>query len=177
MSLKRHRLSGAEIPQDGADLAELETLYIFGLRANYMQAFRSLLEKEGMRVEQETVSLPVTWNFGRKLNLKLIRVKDDRKFELSDDRPVLPNPGDTNRPFVTLDLYPRLQSVASGEASSSLDFDKDSVKLEPRHSAFFDKTRIYDRLLARKQQNNWHNLVIRPETVDRLLQDNNWYAL
>ena len=177
MSLKRHRLSGAEIPQDGADLAELETLYIFGLRANYMQAFRALLEKEGMRVEQETVSLPVTWNFGRKLNLKLIRVKGDRKFELSDERPVLPNPGDTNRPFVTLDLYPRLQSVASGEASSALDFDKDSVKLEPRHSAFFDKTRIYDRLLARKRQNSWHNLVIRPETVDLLLQDNNWYAL
>ena len=177
MSLKRHRMSGAELPQDGADLVELETLYIFGLRANYMQAFRSLLEKEGMRVERETIELPVTWNFGRKLNLKLIRVKGDRKFELSDERPVLPNPGDTNQPFVTLDLYPRLQSVASGEASSALDFDKDSVKLEPRHSAFFDKKRIYDRLLARKRQNNWHNLVIRPETVDQLLQDNNWYAL
>ena len=177
MSLKRHRISGAELPQDGADLAELETLYIFGLRANYMQAFRTLLEKEGVRVDQETVNLPVTWNFGRKLNLKLIRLKDDRKFEFSDERPVLPDPDDTNRPFVTLDLYPRLQSVASGEASSDLDFDKDSVKLEPRHSAFFDKTRIYDRLLARKQQYNWHNLIIRLETVDQLLQDNDWYTL
>ena len=176
MSLKRHQRSGAELPQDGADLAELETLYIFGLRANYMQAFRTLLEKEGMRVE-ETISLPVTWNFGKHLNLKLIRVKDDRKFEFSDKRPILPNPGDTNQPLVILDLYPRLQSVASGEASSDLDFDKDSVKLEPRHTVFFDKTRIYDRLLARKQQNNWHNLVIRPETVDQLLQDNDWYTL
>ena len=90
---------------------------------------------------------------------------------------MLPDPDDTNRPFVTLDLYPRLQSVASGEASSDLDFDKDSVKLEPRHSAFFDKTRIYDRLLARKQQYNWHNLIIRLETVDQLLQDNDWYTL
>ena len=176
MSLKRHQRSGAALPQDGADLAELETLYIFGLRANYMQAFRTLLEKEGMRVE-ETISLPVTWNFGKRLNLKLIRVKDDRKFEFSDKRPILPNPGDTNQPLVTLDLYPRLQSVASGEASSDLDFDKDSVKLEPRHTVFFDKTRIYDRLLTRKRQNNWHNLVISPETVDQLLQNNDWYTL
>ena len=177
MSLKRHRMSGAELPQDGADLAELETLYIFGLRANYMQAFRALLEKEGMRIEQETISLPVTWNFGRKLKLKLIRVKGDRKFEFSDERPVLPNPGDTNQPFVTLDLYPRLQSLASGEASADNDFDRESVKLELRHSAFFDRTRVYDRLLTRKRQSNWHNLVIRPETIAQLLQDNNWYAL
>ena len=61
MSLKRHRMSGAEPPQDGVDLAELETLYIFGLRANYIQAFRALLEKEGMRVEREIIELPVTW--------------------------------------------------------------------------------------------------------------------
>ena len=176
MSLKRHQMSGAALPQDGADLAELETLYIFGLRANYMQAFRTLLEKEGMRVE-ETISLPVTWNLGRRLNLKLIRIKDDQKFEFSDKRPMLPNPGDTNRPFVALDLYPQLQSVASREASSDLDFDKDSVKLEPRHTAFFDKTRIYDRLLTRKRQNNWHNLVISLETVDQLLQNNDWYTL
>ena len=177
MSLKRHRMSGAELPQDGSDLAELETLYIFGLRANYMQAFRTLLEKEGMRVERETIELPVTWNFGKKLNLKLIRIKDDQKFEFSDQRPTLPNPEDKNRPLVTLDLYPRLQSVASGEASSDLDFDKESVKLEPHHTAFFDTTCIYDRLLARKRQNNWNNLVIRPETVAHLLQNHDWYTL
>ena len=89
MSLKRHQRSGAELPENSVDLTELETLYIFGLRANYMQAFRNLLEKEGMRVEQETIKLPVTWNFGKKLNLKLIRVKDDQKFEFSDKRPIL----------------------------------------------------------------------------------------
>ena len=177
MSLKRHRKSGVELPQDGSDLAELETLYIFGLRANYMQSFRILLEKEGMRVEREAIELPVTWNFGRKLNLKLLRIKGDQKFEFSDQRPTLPNPDDKNRPLVTLDLYPRLQSMASGEASSALDFDKESVKLEPRHTAFFDETRIYDRLLARKRQNNWNNLVIRSETVAHLLQNHDWYTL
>ena len=176
-SLKRHRESGAEPPKGGFDLAELETLYVFGLRANYMQTFRDLLEKEGMRVDQETVELPVTWNLGKKSNLKLIRIRGDRKFEYSQERPILPNPDQTGRPFVTLDLYSRLQSMASGEAPSNPAQQKNSVKFKPHHAHFFDTTRVYDRLLRRKRQNGWHNLVIRPETVERLLQDTGWYAL
>ena len=176
-SLKRHRKSKAELPKDSPDLTELETLYIFGLRANYMQTFRTLLEKEGMRVEQETIHLPVTWNFGKKPHLKLIRLQADRTFASSDERPVLPNPDETGRPVVTLDLYSQLQSVASGETSSGSVRQKASVKLEPRHTGFFNRTRLYDALLTRKEQNGWHNLVIRPETVDRLLRDEDWYTL
>lgn len=176
-SLKRHRESGAEPPNDGADLSEVETLYIFGLRANYMQTFRDLLEKEGMRVDRETVELPVTWNVGKRANLKLIRVRGDLKFECSEERPILPNPDATGRPLATLDLYSRLQSMASGESPSVASQQKNSVKLKPQHTAFFDTTRVYDRLLRRKQQNGWHNLVIRPETVAHLLRDTSWYDL
>ena len=176
-SLKRHRESGTEPPNDAADLSELERLYIFGLRANYMQTFRDLLEKEGMRIDRETVELPVTWNLGKKSDLKLIRIQGDRKFEYSTERPILPDPDETGRPFVTLDLYSRLQSMASGEEPSGPAQQKNSVKLKPQHAAFIDTTRVHDRLLRRKQQNGWHNLAIRPETVKRLLQDTGWYAL
>lgn len=176
-SLKRHRTSKAELPKDSPDLTELETLYIFGLRATYMQTFRTLLEKEGMRVEQETIHLPVTWNFGKKPHLKLIRLQTDRTFASSDERPVLPNPDETSRPVVTLDLYSQLQSVASGDTSSGSVGQKASVKLGPRHTGFFNRTRLYDALLTRKERNGWHNLVIRPETVDRLLRDEDWYTL
>ena len=176
MSLKRHQRSGAEIPDNSAALVELETLYIFGLRADYMQAFRNLMEKEGMRVEQDTVKLPVTWNFGRKLNLKLIRIKDKQRFEFSGERPVLPNPDAPNRPFVTLNLYSRLQSVASGDMVSEPAFEAQSVKLKAHHP-FFNITRIYDRILARKQRHNWNNLSIGYETVKQLLQRHDWYEL
>ena len=176
-SLKRHRKSGAEPPNDGVDLAELETLYIFGLRANYMQTFRTLLEKEGMRVEQETIELPVTWNFGKKPNLKLIRIKDDQKYERSEMRVTLPNPGDAGAPVITLDVYSQLQSVASGEVASASSTQKMSLKLKPRHTTFFNRARMYDTLLGRKQQNGWHNLAIRPETVECLLQNEDWYDL
>ena len=36
---------------------------------------------------------------------------------------------------------------------------------------------MYDTLLRRKQQHDWHNLAIRPETVESLLQNKDWYDL
>ena len=175
MSLKRHQKSGAELPTGSAELAHLETLNIFGLRANYMQTFRDLLEKEGVRVERETVRLPVTWNFARKTDLKLIRLKADVQYARSAERPVLPGP-DADQP-VTLDLYSRLQAVASSDAVAEQSAPKKSVKLRPGQVAFFNRTRLYDKLLKRKQQRGWHNLIIERDTVDRLLKRDDWYDL
>ena len=176
MSLKRHQKSRAELPTDSAELAHLETLNIFGLRANYMQTFRDLLEKEGVRVERETVRLPVTWNFARKTDLKLIRIKEDAHYARSVERPVLPGPG-AGQDVVTLDLYSRLQSVASSDVVSEQSAPKSSAKLPSSQVAFFDRTRLYDKLLKRKQQRGWHNLIIKRDTVDRLLECNDWYEL
>ena len=118
MSLKRHGESGAELPPDSAGLRQLETLHIFGLRANYMQAFRDLLQAEGMRVDRETVTLPVAWNFGRQTTLKLIRLKAGQQYEYSDHRAVLPHPGGGDSPpLVEMNLHSRLQAVASGSVT------------------------------------------------------------
>ena len=178
MSLKRHRESGAEPPPDSAELQELETLYIFGLRANYMQTFRNLLQAEGMRVDRETITLRVTWNFARQKNLKLIRLQEGPKYEYSDRRPVLPNPGDADSlAAVEMDLHSRLQAVGSTDVMGDGDAERAPVKLDPRYVAFFDRPRIRDALAAHKQRMGWHNLVIRPETVDRLLESDGWYVL
>ena len=180
MSLKRHSRSGAASPPDSDDLAELERLYVFGLRASYMQTFRDLLDGEGIRTERETIRLPVTWNFARKTDLKMLRLAPDRKYERSEDRPVLPGPGDEDSPRVVLDLYSRLRTVASnGGVSTGRGAGKHLVKLGPGHTALFDRVRIYDKLLARKRQRGWHNLIIGPDIVDRLFADENgtWYEL
>ena len=176
MSLKRHRETGAEAPADSAELAELEKLYVFGLRANYMQTFRDLLAKEGMRTEQETFSLPVTWNFSRKTDLKLIRLQEDERYDLSGERPALPGPEEDGRPNVTLDLYSRLQSVASGDAAAGREAERSLASLKP-HAAFFDAARIHTRLLRRKRQRDWRNLAVPLRTVERLLQSDDWYEL
>ena len=178
MSLKRHRESSAELPPNSAALQELETLYIFGLRANYMQTFRDLLQAEGMRVDRETITLPVTWNFGTRRSLKLIRLGEGLKYEHSDGRPVLPSPGAVDSPArVEMDLHSRLQTVTSRGVGKDGDAERKPVELDPSHVALFDRMHIRDALLAHKHRMGWHNLVIRPETVDRLLENGGWYEL
>ena len=180
MSLKRHSRSGAKPPADGDHLAELERLYVFGLRASYMQTFRDLLDREGIRTERETIRLPVTWNFARRTDLKMLRLASDRKYEHSEDRPVLPGPGGNDSPRAVLDLYSRLRAVASnGGAAAGGGEGKRLVRLGPGHVALFDRTRMQDKLLARKRQRGWHNLIIEPDIVDRLFADQagNWYEL
>ena len=176
MSLKRHRETGVVPPGNSAELAELEKLYIFGLRANYMQTFRDLLAKEGMGIEQETFRLPTTWNFAVKTDLKLIRLREDRQYDLSDERPILPGPNDDDRPVVVRDLYSRLQSVASVGNAAQGETTKHAVSLAP-YAAFFNAVRIYERVLRRKRQKGWQNLVIARGTIEHLLQSDAWYEL
>ena len=176
MSLKRHRQSGAELPEDGAQLSELETLRIFGLRANYMQIFRDMLQAQGTTVEHETFTLPVTWNFAKK-GLKMIRLRQGLRYERSSDRPILPDPCNPDSPVVALDLYSRLQSIETGCGATGRETEKTSVKLKSHHIALFNATRIHDMLLARKRQMGWHNLTINRATVDCLLNRDDWYEL
>ena len=178
MSLKRHRYTGADAPVDSQDLAQLETLHIFGLRANYMRAFRDLLEREGVSSAREEIELPVTWNFARKTDLKVVRLPDDTKYETSTERIALPLPGEPGSlPIVRLDLHSRLQSVeATGHLAEPSEGSRRN-RIAPRHVALFDRARLHDRLLERKRRRGWHNLTIGRGAFDRLLDTDDWYEL
>ena len=178
MSLKRHKESGAEPPEESAALAELEKLHIFGLRADYMQTFREMLEAEGIQTEKEMSELPVTWNFGKGKELKLIRLKEGKKYDLSEERPALPEPTAKDRPFplVSLDLYSQLQSVATDGAATDDGERRNTCSLKP-FTALFDVNRVYHRLLLRKQRKGWRNLALEQRTIEALLQDDDWYEL
>lgn len=174
MSLKRHRQSGAEPPADSDGLTELETLRIFGLRANYMQTFKDMLATDGTSTEREEIELPVVWNFGKR-KLKIVRLRKDARYDRSDDRPALPGPGGSDK--AELDLYSRLQALESRGGEAGAETARPFVRLERRHKAFFNRARIYDALLARKQREGWHNLAIDRATVDALLDRDDWYEL
>ena len=177
MSLKRHRESGAPVPDDGDKLAELETLHIFGLRSNYMQTFRELLQKEGIRTELKTVELPVTWNFSGDAALKMIRRDESLRYEHSDERIFLSNQNGSGKPVVRKDLYSNLQSMASSSDTTGDNVEKNRAKFERNHVAFFNVARIYERLLAEKRRRGWDNLSIEPEAITNLLSNGDWYEL
>ena len=177
-SLKRHRACpGAPEAENSGGLALLETLHIFGLRANYMSAFRELLAKQGAPLDRETIALKTKWTFPRPSGLKTIRLEKGADWARSGERIALPPPGGADSPAAVLDLRSRLQAQASAAPGPDEGGGDSLAAIAPGRMAFLDRTRIYDRLLARKRRMGWSNLAIDRGTVDRLLDSDAWYTL
>ena len=182
MSLKRHAFTGAPPPPDQAALAEVETLNIFGLRANYMETFRDLMREEGLLFETATIQLPVTWNFSRVRDLKILRLPPGRPFEYSEERLVPPDPKVEGRPVIRRNLYSAVEVEMSSGGLGATEEKKPQADDLKKYRAFFDETRIYERVLARKEQarkgdDGWRNLSVDRSIIRRLLETESWYEL
>ena len=115
MSLKRSRQIDG-IPKPPPHIGLLETLNIFGIRAQYMQQFKEYLEDEGLPSNEERIEfiLPVIKNLDGK-KLTSIRLKEGVDFKRQcEKKPTLdePNPFLLKHP-VTLNWYPKIQAQQS----------------------------------------------------------------
>ncbi len=152
-SLKR---SGhAHAPVHPAFIEELETLNVFGIKADFMEKFREFLKEEGLpgneRRRTITIPLNVTYDFGKKL--KILRPKrkteDGREYDFKKDAPV-PAVGDIpdylkNNPVV-VDWYPRILALQS--KSSGISNRKDKTSFSEQHLSLLD----YDALFFELEQ-------------------------
>jgi len=183
MSLKRHTaLEGVTPPPDSDQLKLLETLNIFGLKANYMDKFKEYLAKEGVKVDRVTFALPTTKQFRDAKNLKVIKKRDDAgEFQYSEERFDLP-PVYEGHDTITLDIRKHLEILESDEASAGSETaggKGNPLKLEGKHLALINNRSVYHKVLERKRRFSWHNMAISQETVDALLEsrNNEWYTL
>ncbi|UYZ13740.1 DEAD/DEAH box helicase family protein [Brevibacillus sp. WF146] len=186
MSLKRSealRLENTEIPPH---IKVLETLNIFGVRADYMQQFREYLEDEGIKTDndKETIRLKVIPDYARRnINLKTLDLKDIdiNSFKKNGPKPALEPATEEMNLKVILNWYPRIQRTESRKQSSSqvavLPDVMDECKLEPIHLAFMDLERIYFELQKFKNERAWYNLKLSKENIKELLNRQDWYIL
>ena len=180
-------------PQDrpkGVHLEKLEALNIFGVRASYMAAFKDYLREEGITPSDEILEL----DFPTRTNLpagklKTLALKDGYKDnqKLGFKRTHFPwlyeipekFKGKIKPPHVVLDLYPRVEALASNEKGSI-------ATTEARHKgtlnasllAIFDWDRIYLALQDYKLQRSWSNLRLdRQKLIDFCVGAPDWYTL
>lgn len=177
-SLKRStRLEGIATPND---ITVLETLNIFGIRADYMRQFKEYLEEEGLPSNEERIEfiLPVVKNLDGK-KLTTIRLKDGVDFKRQGPKPTLDDPTDyllKNR--VTLNWYPKIQSQQSrGLARTSDVAVMDECSFEEKHLAFMDIDAIYFELQDFKNERAWFNLNLPRAAIMTLLRRPDWYRL
>jgi hypothetical protein len=197
-SLKR---SGRTVLPDSVsrprDIATLETLNIFGIRADYMAQFREFLEEEGLPPNDERIEilLPVIRNHGGK-KLKTIRLKKTINgastdfgdaFKRLGPMPTLRTPDPASEPSthylqrnqVVLNWYPKIQALKSTGATGG---DEDSTTphqawLKPQHVAFLDIDALFFEVHRFKAERGWHNLNVSRDAIVELLQDRSWYRL
>jgi hypothetical protein len=177
-SLKRsRRLEGVAAPKN---LETLETLNIFGVRADYMRQFKEYLEEEGLPKNEDRIEfvLPVIKNLGSK-KLKMVRLRGGIDFKKDGPKPTLGQPPDyLIRHPVVLDWYPKLEVIASGTGGTNGQAAKrDQCYFEESHLAFLDFDAIYFELQQFKSERGWHNLNLPRNSLEALLGRKDWYTL
>jgi hypothetical protein len=178
----------------GLHLEKLETLNIFGVRADYMATFKQYLEEEGVTPSDEILEL----DFETRPNLpatqlKTLKLKDGYKDNQIKGfkRVHFPNlyeiptefEGKIKKPHIKLDLYPKLEALSTTSFSDKTSIsDRVTRKLDRKVIGAFDFERIYLSLQTFKLLRSWSNLRIDKQRLESFcLGDsavgNTWYTL
>ena len=182
-SLKRSNRSAA--PVRPPHIHELELLNVFGIEADFMQAFKNDLKSQGLPGNEkrrfEKIPLNVTYDFGKKL--KIVRPKrkksDGKEYDFKRDAPV-PRIGGAVPQYildnkVVVDWYPRVQS----EGSKRIEHEgvKNKVALGAEQITMLDFGELYFALERFKRERTWHNLDVSISGIRDVLKNNGWYDL
>lgn len=177
--------SGFATPTHQPELIQyVETLNVFGIEADFMERFRKFLEEEELpRNDQKQVfkvPLTVTYNFGQRLKVLRPRKKrsDGREYDFKRDGavPALTLvPEKIRQKGVTIDWYPRIQSLESKRGSRL--GTKEETVFEDGHLDFLDYDDLFFRLEKFKRERTWHNLNISKSMIRTLLIDRTWYKV
>lgn len=146
-------------------LESLETLYITGWNADYLQTFRQMLEREDLAKE-----LPPLRVVQMKLPLWTYVPQKPKGFDCLAETWVLSDDG----PRVELDLLPQVVSLGPGgsgatEQAARAGKEKRILPQEPLYSGLLDIDRLYADLLEYKVAKGYANVFIQRATVKNVL--------
>jgi hypothetical protein len=156
----------------------LETLTVFGVRADYIAAFRDQLEADGVAPVRTTVEVPVVVPESWPDRLRVIRPNEGADF-LGESNVIslVPSDGDQVSPAV-VDWYSRLQTIQSDGFLGGAEVEElNEVKVTPSALAFFDLDRAFHDLVAYKSRRGWHCLIITKQQIENLMTRQDWYRL
>ncbi len=183
MSLKRSDFYIKDNPEISVPkhISILETLNIFGVRADYMHQFKEFLEAEGVSPEKGrplVLTMPVIRNKQyKKNNLYTLRVKGGLDYRKHAEKPFLRF---VEGIVVTLDCYAKVQFETS-KTHSSGEATKNETTFRPEHLAFLDYNRIYFEVLRYKNKKGRYNVNICKKDIYDLLNNPEystaWYKL
>lgn len=161
-------------------LRPLETLQIFGIKANYMERFKELLEEEGLPTnagDWVTITIPTQNKIDISASdLKLIQVKESENFKRKE---ILKLELDTNvfkNSQVEVDWYPKIDSLESSK-SNKVETAKQICYLNSQHFSLIDWTQVYFDIQNFKSSKGFANLELDKKTLQDIVLSNSWYRV
>jgi len=166
----------------------VETLGVFGVKADYMDEFRKALADEGLpgneRRVEKIIPMNVVYDFGKRLMVLAPKTKktDGREYDFALDAalPVLNAdvPAKLKQTPVTVDCYPRFQVMVAG-AGQAVAVAPAPVFLNDAQLAFVDWNAAWLELERYKRLRGFTHLVIIKDSLPTLFDGNHhgWYSL
>lgn len=157
-------------------LREIETLNIFGVRADYMDAFRKYLEDEGLPANEDTyteIKIPTVNLLGDK-KLKIVRLKEGYDFK----KEAIVHPETVDGIMVKVDKTPKVDAIWSrragvDEAAEFVHTDH----LTTAHLSLLNWNKIFFAIQQMKNERSWYNMEISMEGLKQLMLNPIWYEL
>jgi len=179
-SLKR----SSELPEDikpselPEQLRTIETLYVFGVKAEYMKVFDEATKANDMpegSSDTETITIETKWTTEPfPSDLKTIQVKEKANFKKQE---VLDITQYKDKVDVTLDMYATAISKYSGEDESSSVATRNDGKLSAMHINLLDWNEICFQLTDMIADRGWHNMMFSKTELKSVMEDTRWYTL
>ena len=150
-------------------LKALQTLFIFGLNADYMNAFLTTIEKE--EVDYEEIVIPIKFNKPEKWQGKIytIKTRDDFDFlshpvKLAVDENILRN--------VKIDLRPKItmaHGLNVGTAEAIID---EPITIPKEYFDFINWQYVYSEIMNYKIAKGMYNLIIDTDAIIQIVESN-----
>lgn len=159
-------------------LSILETLNIFGIRADYMEQFKKFLEEEGLPTNDsdfEEVVIPMlpTVELSEK-KLKYIRVKEGKDFK----KEVTVTLDDSYGFYkIRLDWYPKIQMLRSGKNSNTAKEIQNETTLSDINLSFINWDKVYFDIQRLKNERSWYNFSLDFDKLKSIAFRKEWYTL
>ena len=167
------------------NIENLETLTIFGVKAQYMEDFKKYLELEGAPTNENVYEfrLPVISRYEEIKDKKLhvIRVKDGANFKKQSKRMILDVPDTDFRRYLlrsrtVIDCRSKIQTIES-TFSMNLQAIPEEHNLPDACLPLLDYARIFEELELYKNEKAYYNLSIQKEKLLDILKEKGWYGL
>lgn len=166
-------------------IGKLETLTIFGVKANYMEEFKAFLEREDVpsndKITEITLPTVSRYQETKAKKLRVIRVRRGKIFKRDAERKLLDKPDGRFKSYllknlVVLDCRSKVQAIESGDSiGTRIEANNKPHDMPEENIPLLDYYRIFDEMEMYKNEKQYFNITIDRDRLPSILGDRDWY--